>query len=78
MYDERYLHLWGIASAPSREEMPSDAFVWHLDGKEVGTGADIWVDNPGLGRYELRLEVRTQAGTGVATSTFEVTEAEGD
>jgi hypothetical protein len=77
VYDERYLHLWGTASAPSREEVPSDAFVWHLDGKEVGTGADIWVDNPGLGRYELRLEVRTRAATGVATSTFEVTEAEG-
>ena len=76
-YNERYLHLWGIASAPGREEAPSDAFVWHLDGKEVGTGADIWVDNPGLGRHELRLEVRTRAGTNVATSTLEVTEAEG-
>jgi hypothetical protein len=74
-YDERYLHLWGVASTPSREEVASDAFVWYLDDTEVGKGADIWIDNPGPGRYDLRLEASGRTGTGIATSTFEVSKA---
>lgn len=71
-YAERYLHLWGVASAADHEAVANDAFVWYIDDREVGRGADIWIHNPGPGRYNLRLEVHSRAGARVATSKFEI------
>lgn len=71
-YAEKFLHLRGGAATARREPLPTEAHVWYINGNEVGRGADIWVANPGPGRYKLRLEVTGPGGTGVAESVFEV------
>jgi hypothetical protein len=71
-YSERLLHLRGTATSDTGEELTDEQFTWFIDGYEVGRGSDSWVDNPGAGRHEVRLEVSDQAGTGTATSTIEV------
>jgi hypothetical protein len=75
-YAERYLHLWGVSSTAGGAPVADDAHVWYLDDEEVSRGADIWIDNPGPGRHALRLEAEGPGGVGVATSTFEVGEAQ--
>lgn len=71
-YAERFLHLRGGAATADGEPLPTEAHVWYIDGKEVGRGADIWIENPGAGRHKLRLEVSGPIGTGVAHSLVEV------
>jgi hypothetical protein len=71
-YDERFLHLWGVASRPGGEPFDPDAYIWRIDGREVGRGPDIWVENPGAGQHELRLRVSDRGGAGTARSSFEV------
>jgi hypothetical protein len=72
VYAERLLHLWGTATSDTGEDLTEEQFTWLVDDSEVGRGRDIWVDNPGTGRHEVRLEVGDQAGTGAATSAIEV------
>ncbi|MDX1251758.1 MAG: IPT/TIG domain-containing protein [Gammaproteobacteria bacterium] len=71
-YAERFLHLRGAAASPGGEPPPAEAYVWYVDGKEIGRGADVWVENPGAGRHKLRLEVSGPGGTGVAQSVVEI------
>jgi hypothetical protein len=72
VYAERLLHLWGTATSDRGEDLTEEQFTWFIDDAEVGRGRDIWVDNPGAGRHEVRLEVSDQAGTGAATSAIEL------
>jgi hypothetical protein len=61
-----------VASRPGGEPFDPDAYIWRIDGREVGRGPDIWVDNPGAGQHELRLSVSDRGRTGTARSSFEV------
>jgi IPT/TIG domain len=72
VYAERYLHLRGVATRPGRPAFDDDAYVWHLDDREVGRGSDIWVETPSAGRHGVRLEVRDGETVGDASSRFVV------
>jgi hypothetical protein len=72
VYAERLLHLWGTATSDTGEDLTEEQFTWSIDDAEVGRGRDIWVDNPGAGGHEVRLEVSDQAGTGTASFAIEV------
>jgi predicted small integral membrane protein len=75
VYNERQIHLWGAANTRARNSFDADSLVWYIDDAEVGRGADIWVDNPGVGQHRLELRVDgSDAGTGMAQTTFEVLE----
>lgn len=56
-YDERQLHLWGTAVSRSGHDLADEQFVWTINGKEVGRGRDLWVDNPGAGTHQVQLSV---------------------
>jgi hypothetical protein len=73
VYADRQIHLWGSAASVAGRSIAADNAEWYIDGKSVGTGFDLWVDNPGEGRHEVRLVVREDGLEGSATSTFEVT-----
>ena len=76
VYLERQVHLRGSA-AGNRGTVDDSAFVWSIDGDEVGRGRDIWVDNPGVGTHTLELTVEASNGqAGSATTTFAVPEPE--
>lgn len=66
VYGDRQIHLWGSASSAG------DHAEWFIDGRSVGRGLDLWVDNPGAGRHELRLVVRDGMLQGEAALAFEV------
>lgn len=66
------LHLWGAIVSRSAHEHGPDDFVWHLNGKEVGRGRDIWVDNPGVGEHEAKLSINDPAGMSEVSTSFTV------
>ncbi len=69
LYGDRQIHLWGSAS--SHAGRPIDGAEWFIDGSNVGSGFDLWVDNPGPGRHEVRLLVREAGLEGSATVEIE-------
>ena len=71
-YAERQLHLWGTANSRSGHELTDEQFVWTIDGKEVGRGRDIWVDNPGRGEHKIQLSVTEGELIGVAETAVTI------
>ena len=72
MYADRLIHLWGNATSTSGRTIEDGAYEWSIDGKPAGRGSDLWVENPGKGRHELRLTVRDGELEGTAELAFEV------
>lgn len=72
VYADRQIHLWGSAASFAGRSISADNAEWYIDGKSVGTGFDLWVNNPGEGRHEVKLVVREDGLEGSASSTFEV------
>lgn len=72
VYGERQIHLWGSASSHGGRPIEAEAAEWFINGKSVGHGLDLWVDNPGAGRNALALVVRDGELEGWAELTFEV------
>ncbi|MCP4248475.1 MAG: hypothetical protein GY778_15615, partial [bacterium] len=64
VYADRQLHLWGTASVFEGCDIPNDAYRWYLGDELVAQGPDVWVDNPGRGKHEVRLEVSRHGETG--------------
>jgi hypothetical protein len=58
VYGDRQIHLWGTAASHDGRTIDGGAAEWYVDGKVVGQGLDLWVDNPGAGRHEVALVVR--------------------
>ncbi|MCA9955897.1 MAG: hypothetical protein KC434_14305, partial [Anaerolineales bacterium] len=71
-YDERQLHLWGTAVSRSGHDLADDQFVWTINGKEVGRGRDLWVDNPGAGTHEVQLSVTDGELVGAAETAVTI------
>ncbi len=74
VYAERQLHLFATASVLEGSEIADENFNWFLDDspKPIANGRDVWVDNPGRGKHQLRLEVEHDGKTGKALSEFEI------
>lgn len=72
VYSDRQLHLWGTASVFEGCDIPNNSYQWYLGNELVARGSDVWIENPGLGRHEVRLEVSFREETGVSSTTFEV------
>lgn len=73
VYAESFIHLWGVANNADGNVFEEEKYVWYIDGKMVASGHDIWVENPGRGRHEIRLEAGdSEPGTGTATSVIEI------
>ncbi len=65
-YGERQIHLFGTATEAGGALVDDKAASWYVDGKPVATGFDAWVDDPGEGLHEVRLEVETDGLVGSA------------
>ena len=72
VYAETFIHLWGTATRLEGEAFADNQFVWYIDGKEVGKGGDIWVENPGVGQHEVRLEVHDSGEVVSAVSIIKI------
>jgi hypothetical protein len=72
VYSERQLHLRGVASVFEGSAIPDDAYHWYLENELIARGSDVWVENPGLGSREVRLEVSFREEVGSTSTTFEV------
>jgi hypothetical protein len=72
VYGDRLMHLWGSASSFAGAALDAQAAEWRIDGKVVGTGLDVWVENPGAGRHSVLLRVTEGQLVGEATQAFEV------
>ena len=72
VYADRQLHLWGTAGLFEGCEIPEDAYHWYLGDELVAKGPDVWVDNPGRGKHQVRLEVSRDKQTGSDSARFEI------
>ena len=72
VYGDRLIHLWGSASSFAGAALDAEAAEWSIDGKGVGKGLDVWVENPGAGRHNVLLRVTEGSLVGEATQAFEV------
>jgi hypothetical protein len=77
VYAERQIHLSGSASSFAGETIPGEQSAWYIDGELVANGFDVWVDNPGPGKHELRLQVREGKLESAANTQFSVASSEG-
>jgi hypothetical protein len=73
VYAERQIHLVGNASSFQGGIISDEQVTWYIDDKFVANGLDVWVDNPGLGRHQLRLQVAEGELLATAHTLFEVT-----
>jgi len=72
VYPDRLIHLAGSAASHAGTAIDPDSAAWFIDDKPVGTGLDLWVENPGAGRHAVRLQVTADGLTGSASSAIEV------
>jgi hypothetical protein len=69
------MRLWAVVSTPAGEALDIKRAVWTVDGKEAGTGLDVFVPAPPQGEHRLTLIVDTtgkQAEKTIRFATFEV------
>jgi hypothetical protein len=57
------MRLWGAASQASGEQAPDEAARWAVDGDEVVTGFDVFVEAPKAGNHRATLTVKTREGS---------------
>ncbi len=72
VYGDRLIHLWGTVSSFSSAAIDADGAEWFIDDKPAGKGLDIWVENPGAGGHQVRLQATDAGITGAATNEIEV------
>ena len=53
---DRLMHLRATLDAPGGAPQDGAALVWSIDGKEVGKGADLWVETPETGRHKVTVK----------------------
>jgi hypothetical protein len=71
------MRLWGAATDASGEPTPEEAARWVVDGDEIATGFDAFVEAPKPGNHRATLIVKTREGsveTSVAFTTVELPE----
>jgi hypothetical protein len=71
------MRLWGAAVTARGEEIADDAARWTVDGDEVATGLDAFVEAPKPGDHRATLTIKTRDGsteTSVAFTTVELGE----
>jgi hypothetical protein len=69
------MRLWGVVSTPAGEAPDIKHAFWTVDGKEAGTGLDVFVPAPPQGEHRLTLTVDTtgkQAEKTIRFATVEV------
>ncbi len=49
------LRLWGSSASPVERPMDPGWYTWKLDGREIGTGDDLWITAPKAGEHVLTL-----------------------
>jgi len=64
------LRLWAAVSSRSGDPVEEATVTWLIDGENVGDAVDVWVTAPGPGDHRVTVEVRTQAGTVEAQTSF--------
>lgn len=72
VYADRQLHLWGTASVFEGTEIPDDAYAWYLGNKLIAQSRNVWVENPGSGKHEIRLDVTHGKEIGSASAMIEI------
>ena len=68
------MRLWAISADSRGEPVPDESGRWLLDGDEVETGLDVFVDAPKPGKHRAALIVETREGRVEATATFTTVE----
>jgi hypothetical protein len=66
------LRLSGSVSIRSLNVLKEDDYIWYIDDEEVGRGIDIWVNNPGIGKHQIKFMVDDPAGQVVVSTSIEV------
>lgn len=72
VYSERQMRLVGSASSFQGGVITDDRAAWYIDDRLVANGFDVWVDNPGPGPHQLRLQVREGELMATVNAQFEV------
>ena len=49
------LRLWGSSATPVERPIDPAWYAWQLDGREIGTGDDLWITAPKAGEHVLTL-----------------------
>lgn len=68
------LRLLGSVVIRSLNTLKAENYIWCIDGKEVGRGIDIFVNNPGIGRHKVEFLVNDPAGKSIANVSITVKE----
>lgn len=68
------MRLWAVATDSRGEPAAEEAARWMVDGDDVGTGLDVFVDAPKPGRHRAALIVETREGRVEASATFTTVE----
>ncbi len=71
------MRLWGAGTDAHGDPVPDEGARWVVDGEEVATGFDAFVEAPKPGNHRAMLAVRTREGsveTTVAFTTVELSE----
>lgn len=76
VYAEKQIHLLGSGVSFEGGAIAGDQAAWYIDDKFVANGFDVWVDNPGPGRHELRLQVTEGELQAAASTPFTVASTE--
>lgn len=63
------MRLWGVATGDDGEPVGAEEARWTVDGKQVATGLDAFIEAPAAGRHRVSLMVGGEAGR--ADSTFQ-------
>lgn len=67
---DRLMHLRGTVDRVEGASTEDATLIWYIDGKEVGRIADLWVETPGPGEHELRLDAIHRDQRAQAVSRF--------
>jgi len=68
------IRLWGAGLDAGGGPVPDDAAQWVLDGNEVATGLEAFVDAPKPGDHRAALTVKTRHGSAEISIAFTTVE----
>ena len=71
LVEGQVMRLWGTTVARGPGDRGAQKFSWRIDGKDAGTGADLWIDAPKAGRHICEFIVEDSAGKSRASVAFE-------
>lgn len=67
------LLLWGTAVASDGSPVRPEECKWLIDGKEIGTGTEVFLPTPARGSYKLTFSAQDENGRGRASQELEIT-----